>query len=121
MWFGAGRFIEKMRAEFKKHVGDERDKIIAVIEKLEDKFEESQRTQDHNYGEVGHAMREKISSVENKLREVEIWGRDNYVQKSEFEKATGRLEDAIEGLGTDIKGYLRERIDDLRKIFEAKH
>jgi uncharacterized protein YjbJ (UPF0337 family) len=120
MWFGAGRFVEQMRAEFKKHVGDERDKIIAEVEKLEEKFEDSQRTQDHNYGEVGAALRQYISNVEKQLREIEIWGRDNYVQKGEFEKATDRLEAAIKEWGADIKEDLRDRLDDLRKSFEAK-
>lgn len=114
MWFGAGRFVEQMRAEFKKHVGDERDKII-------EKFEESQRTQDHNFGEVGAAMRQYIADVEKKVREIEIYGRDNYVQKSEFEKATDRLTDAIKSMGADIKEDLRDRMDDLRKSFDAQH
>ncbi len=121
MWFGAGRFVEQMRAEFKKHIGDERDKIIAEVDKLEEKFEDSQRTQDHNFGEVGAAMRQYITDVEKKVREIEIWGRDNYVQKSEFEKATDRLTDAIKSMGADIKEDLRDRLDDLRKSFEAKH
>lgn len=120
MWFGAGRFVEQIRAEFKKHVGDERDKLIAELEKLEDKFEDSQRTQDHNFGEVGAALRQYIADVEKKAREIEMWGRDNYVQKSEFEKATDRLTDAIKSMGTDIKDDLRDRLDDLRKTFDAK-
>lgn len=121
MWFGAGRFVEQMRSEFKKHVRDELEKIISEVKKLEDEFEESQRIQDHNFGEVGAAMREYISKVEHKLHEVEIFGRDNFVQKTEFEKATGRLELAIKEMGSDIKEDLRDRIDDLRKIFEARN
>jgi predicted ribosome quality control (RQC) complex YloA/Tae2 family protein len=120
MWFGAGRFIEQIRAEFKKHIGDERDKIIAELKKLEDEFEESQRAQDHNFGEVGHAMREHIAKVEKQIREVEIWGRDNYVKKDEFEKATDRLTDAIKSVAVDIKSDIRERIDDLRDRIEQK-
>lgn len=108
MWFGAGRFVEQMRAEFKKHIGDEREKIIAELKKLEEEFEDSQRAQDHNFGEVGAAMRQYIADVEKQLREVEIWGRDNYVQKSEFEKATDRLADAIKSMGADIKADIRE-------------
>lgn len=108
MWFGAGRFVEQMRAEFKKHIGDEREKILAEIRKLEDEFEESQRVQDHNFGEVGAAMRQYIADVEKRVREVEIYGRDNYVQKSEFEKATDRLADAIKSMGADIKADIRE-------------
>lgn len=120
MWFGAGRFVEQIRAEFRKHIGDERDKIVSEIKELEDKFEDSQRSQDHNFGEVGAAMRQYIADIEKKVREVEIWGRDNYVQKGEFEKATDRLESAIKEMGTDIKDELKERLDDLRKLFDAK-
>ena len=112
MWFGAGRFVEQMRAEFKKHVGDERDKIIAEVKKLEDDFEESQRTQDHNFGEVGAAMRQYIANVENKLREVEIYGRDNYVKIPDFEKAIDRMGETIKGAVTDLK-------DDMRRILRA--
>lgn len=121
MWFGAGRFVEQMRAEFKKHVGDEREKIIAEIKTLEVKFQDEQKSQDHNFGEVGAAMRQYIADVEKKLREVELWGRDNFVHKSEFEKATDRLADAIKSMGADIKEDLRDRLDDLRKSFDAKH
>ena len=108
MWFGAGRFVEQMRAEFKKHVGDESEKLLAKIKKLDDDFEESQRAQDHNFGEVGAAMRQYIADVEKKVHDVELWGRDNYVQKSEFEKATDRLADAIKSMGADIKADIRE-------------
>ncbi len=121
MWFGAGRFVEQMRAEFKKHVGDEREKIVAEIKTLEAKFQDEQKSQDHNFGEVGAAMRQYIADVEKKLREVELWGRDNFVHKSEFEKATDRLADAIKSMGADIKEDLRDRLDDLRKSFDAKH
>ena len=117
MWFGAGRFVEQMRAEFKKHVGDEREKLVSEIKKIEKDFHESQRDQDHNFGEVGAAMRQYIANVENKVREVEIWGRDNYVQKSEFEKATDRLADTIKSMGADIKADIRE----LNAKIEAKH
>lgn len=108
MWFGAGRFVEQMRAEFKKHIGDEREKIIAELKKLEEEFEDSQRAQDHNFGEVGAAMRQKIADVEKQLNDVQIWGLNNYVQKSEFEKATDRLADAIKSMGADIKADIRE-------------
>ncbi len=66
-------------------------------------------------------MRQYIADVEKKVREVEIYGRDTYVQKSEFDKATDRLEAAIKAWGADIKEDLRDRLDDLRKSFDAKH
>jgi hypothetical protein len=110
-----------MRAAIKKDIDEERDKIVAKLEELEEKFEQDQRTQDHNFGEVGAAMRQYIADVEKKVREVEIWGRDNYVQKSEFEKATDSIRSDIRAMGADIKADLRDRMDDLRKSFDAKH
>ena len=111
MWFGAGRFVEQIRAEFKKHVGDERDKIIAEVKKLEDEFEESQRIQDHNFGEVGAAMRQFIAEVEKKVREVEIYGRDNYVKIPDFEKAIDRISENMTAgfaeIKKDIRGLLK--------------
>jgi hypothetical protein len=60
-------------------------------------------------------MRQYIADVEKKVREVEIYGRDNYVQKSEFEKATNSIRADIKEMAADIKSDLRDRIDDLSK------
>jgi len=119
--FRLGRAVEQIKAGFKKQIDDEREKIIDKIEALKSEFEESQKAQDHNYGEVGAAMRQFIADVEKKVRDVELYGERHYVQKGEFEKATNRLESAIKEMGSDIKDDLRERIEDLRKLFEAKH
>lgn len=119
--FYLGRAVEQMRAAVKEYIDSERDKVLEKIDELEHRFSDEQRSQDHNFGEVGAAMRQYTADVEKKLREVEMWGRDNYVQKSEFEKATGRLETAIKEMGADIKEDLRDRIEDLRKSFEPKH
>lgn len=118
--FRLGSAVEQMKAAVKKQIDDERDKIIDKIGAMETRFEADQETQNHRFGEVGASMRQHIADVEKKVREVEIWGRDNYVQKSEFEKATDRLTDAIKSMGADIKEDLRDRLDDLRKSFDAK-
>lgn len=119
--FRLGGAVEQMKASVKEQIEEEREKIIDKIDDLEKQFSDEQKSQDHNFGEVGAAMRQYIADVEKKVREVEIWGRDNYVLKGEFEKATVRLEAAIKEWGADIKADLRDRIDDLRKSFEAKH
>lgn len=113
MWFGAGRFVEKIRAEFKKQIGDEREKIVSELEKIENKFEESQRVQDHNFGEVGAAMRQYISDVEKKVREVEIYGRDNYVKIPDFEKAIDRFRETMTTGFAEIK-------EDIRRLLTPK-
>lgn len=105
--FTLGRAVEQMKAGFKKAIEDERDKILEEIKELELKFVEEQRSQDHNFGEVGHAMREKIASVENKIREVEIYGRDNYVKIPDFEKAVDRLSETMTAGFAEIKADIR--------------
>ena len=106
--FKLGRAVEQMKASIHKDMKDERDKIFSRIDIIEDRFADDLRAQDHNFGEVGSAMRQYIADVEKKLREVEIWGRDNYVQKSEFEKATDQIRSDIRALGADIKHDIRE-------------
>ncbi|ANW00696.1 hypothetical protein [Bradyrhizobium icense] len=112
MWFGAGRFVEQMRAEFKKHIGDELDKIIVKMEAMEARFDTDQKAQDHNFGEVGAAMRQYIADIEKKVREVEIYGRDNYVKIPDFEKAIDRMGETIKGAVTDLK-------EDMRRILRS--
>jgi hypothetical protein len=107
MWFGAGRFVEQMRAEFKKHVGDELEKIVAKIDAIETRFETDQKSQDHNFGEVGAAMRQYIADVEKRLHDVEIYGRDNYVKIPDFEKAIDRLNETMTAAFADIKQDMR--------------
>lgn len=87
------------------------------IDNLLKDFHDAQRTQDHNVGEMGAALRRFIESVKEEVHEVEIWGRDNYVQKGEFEKATDRLEEAIKGFAAEIKTDIRS----LTAKIDAKH
>lgn len=111
--FRLGQAVGELKAALRKQIDDERDKILAEIKKLEAKFADEQRSQDHNFGEVGHAMREKIASVEDKLRDVEIYGRDNYVKIPDFERA-------IERLSADFKSGLGEIRDDIRELLKSK-
>ena len=111
--FKIGRAVEEMRSGVREEIKKERDSIVDKIADLEKRFEADQKSQDHNFGEVGHAMREKIASVENKLREVEIYGRDNYVKIPDFERA-------IERLSADFKSAVGEIRDDIRELLKGK-
>lgn len=113
--FRLGQAVEQVKAALKKHIDDEIEKIGGKIDALEKSFDADQKSQDHNFGEVGAAMRQYIADVEKKVREVEIYGRDNYVQKSEFEKATNSIRADIKEMAADIKSDIRDRIDDLSK------
>lgn len=62
------------------------------------------------FGETVKAMREQVSLVQMKVHEVEIWGRDHYVQVG----AIDRFESQVKELGTDLKaamGRLESRLD----------
>lgn len=105
--FKLGRVVEQMKAGVKEQVEEEREKIIAKIEAMELRFETDQKSQDHNFGEVGAAMRQYIADVEKKVREVEIYGRDNYVKIPDFEKAIDRLAETMTSAVADIKEDMR--------------
>lgn len=78
------------------------------MERLRSEFAESQRTQDHNIGEMGSALRRYVETVEKEMHKIEIWGRDNYVQKGEFEKATESIRSAIKEMAAEIKADIKE-------------
>ena len=105
--FKLGRAVEQMRAAVREEIEQEREKVIEKIEDLERRFDADQKTQDHNFGEVGAAMRQYIADVEKKVREVEIYGRDNYVKKDEFVRATDSIRADIKALGAEIKSDLK--------------
>ncbi|MCA6104927.1 hypothetical protein [Bradyrhizobium australafricanum] len=52
-------------------------------------------------------MRRYIADVEKKVRKVEIYGRDNYVKKDEFVRATDSIRADIKALGAEIKSDLK--------------
>lgn len=109
--FKLGRAVEQMRAGVREEIEEEREKIIAKIETIEARFDAEQLRQDHNFGEVGAAMRQYIADVEKKMREVEIYGRDHYVMKSDFEKAIDRI-------GETFRLAIAELKDDIRHILQ---
>lgn len=121
MAFKLGQAVEQMKAGVREQIEEEREKIITKIDELERQFSEEQKIQDNRFGEVGAAMREKISQVEQHFRTFELYSERTYAQKGELEKATDRIEAAIKDMVNDLKDDFRDRIDDLRKSFEAKH
>lgn len=113
IWFGFGRAVEQLKAALKKEIEQERDKILNKIDELEEKFRDDQQSQDHRFGEVGAAMRQYIADVEKKVREVEIWGRDHFVQKED-------LKSMLDQLRSDFKEAVGEIKEDIRQLL-GKH
>lgn len=112
--FKLGQSVEQMKAAIKTEITEERNKILDRIDVMERRFESEQKEQDHNFGEVGAAVRQYIADVEKKVREVEIYGRDNYVKIPEFEKAMDRLSGDLKSFAAEIKKDFSERISELK-------
>ena len=108
--FRLGRAVEQIRSAMKEYIDNERDKVLGKIEELERKFDVEQRTQDHNFGEVGAAMRQYIADVEK-------FGLKNYVQKEDFRDAIDKIEETIRSGHADLKADLKE----LQKIVAQRN
>ena len=112
--FKAGRMVEEFRSDLKDKIAEVRIEIKADIDKrfaeLLAKFDDEQRTQDNNVGEMGSALRRHIETVHEKLREVEIWSRDHFVQKPELERVRQDIKDLAHSIKEDFKD-IAERID----------
>jgi len=112
---GVTRAVEAIKLDTSKKIADEvlarttalanearaRDEAIDVIRR---EFEQSQRSHDHSFGEVNAAMREKIATVEKKVYEVELWGRDNFAGKEDVRDILKDLKE----MRTEIKADFRD-------------
>lgn len=88
------------------------------MDDLRKEFHDAQRTQDNHVGEMGSALRRFIETVEKEMHDIELWGRDHYVQKSEFERATDSIRNDITMLRAEIKADFKELGN---KIDATKH
>jgi uncharacterized protein (UPF0216 family) len=125
---GLTRFAESIKNDTSEKIAAEvlaRTKALAdatearnkELDDLRKEFNEAQRTQDHNVGEMGAALRRFIETVEKEMHAIEMWGRDHYVQKTEFERATDSIRDDITALRLEIKADFKE----LGNKIDAKH
>jgi hypothetical protein len=128
MAVGATWTLSKIKQDINEKIIDEsmaRAKALAEavtsrdveLDLLRKELIESQKAQDHNIGEVGLSLRRHIEGVEKKIHEIEIWNRDNYVQKPELES----VRDAIKMLGTEIKEDFKERLKELKDSLQSRH
>lgn len=102
------RAVERIKADTSEKIADLNAIMLGRLSELADKFDKDQRVQDHNFGEVGAAMRQYVADVEKKVREVEIWGRDHYVLKEDFMVATDAIRADIRAMASDIKSDLKD-------------
>lgn len=106
--------VGKIRTDIAEKAGQIRSETDEKFADLSARFDDQQRTQDHNFGEVGAAMRQYIADVEKQVRELEIWGRDNFVQK-------GDLKPLLDQLRSDFKEAVGEIKEDIRQLMNSRN
>lgn len=102
--------VAKIKAELTTQITEEREETSRQFAALRAEFVLDQKTQDHNFGEVGAAMRQYIADVEKKVREVEIWGRDNFAMKDDVRDILKDIKDMRSDIKSDFK-ELNAKID----------
>lgn len=119
--FKVGVAIEQIQSTLRAEIDQERDKIFHRIDELEGRFNTEQRSQDHNFGEVGAALRQKMADIQKEVHKIELWGISNYVQKPELDS----VRSDIKALGANIKEMFTEMKadfkEDIREMKEGKH
>lgn len=100
--------VANIKGDLTNKIGEEREETARSFADMREQFLKEQKTQDHNFGEVGAAMRQYIANVEKEMHQIEIWNRDNFVLKSEFTKATDSLREDIKAMAADIKTDIRD-------------
>jgi hypothetical protein len=102
---------EKIAAEVLARTTALSDAVVKRNEEMEAlrrDFLDAQRIQDNHVGEMGAALRRFIESVEKEMHAIEIWNRDNFVQKGEFERATDSIKADIKAMASDIKADIKD-------------
>lgn len=105
--------VAKIKQHTVEQISAEREIRSEAIAKVAASFAADQKTQDHNFGEMGAALRRFIEEVEKEMHRIEIWGRDNYA-----------IKDDVKALRADIKDMRKEIKDDFSSLsakIDAKH
>jgi len=77
----------------------DKDKAFAGdLGELERRMQDRVAAVERDCGEMGQALRQKISETEAKTTQVELWNRDNFVSKQTFNAVVGDLRRALEKL-----------------------
>lgn len=108
--FKLGRAVEQMKAGVQEKIDAEKLARVAALDDLREEFADSQKSQDHNFGEMGAALRRFIEGVEKEMHAIELWGRDNYVQKPELENIRQDIKELSRAIKADFKD-LSEKIE----------
>lgn len=96
--------VAKIKQNTLEQIAIERIERAAAIARAYERFDEAQRTQDHNFGEVGLSLRRFIEEVEKEMHAIEMWARDHYALKDDVKD----IRTDIKEMRTEIKSELKE-------------
>lgn len=99
--------VAKIKQETSGQIASERIHTVGLLASHAAEIARERETQDKIMGELGSSLRRHIETVDRKISEVEIWGRDNYALKNDVKESISELRDDIRTLGVDIKADLR--------------
>lgn len=66
------------------------------------------------------AAHEKVHAANEKIYQVEIWARDEFVRKGSFEAVVARLEKGMEGLGNTVEKAVDKMTDKIDNIIAGR-
>ncbi len=83
--WGIGRVRDAVRDELSVSEQRIEAKIEDIERTLAGKVEDVERTSNSRIEGLRHEVGEGISAVRQKIHEVELWGRDNYVKQKQYD------------------------------------
>jgi hypothetical protein len=112
--FLSGRWVGSSAAEMKIHVSEKIKDAVrereAVLERLRRDWADSQKSQDNVFGELGASLRQALADLKDDMHNKEMWGRDNYVHKSEV----ALMREDVKGLRSDLQTMINEIKQDFK-------
>ena len=77
---------------------------------------ETLQRQDEGMRQIG----EGLSALRQKATDMELWNRDNFVRRNEFQNAVDGFTRSIDSLRADIKGEYARLNDKLDRVIQGK-
>jgi len=102
------RAVTKIRDDTTKKIIEETEKLTSRLELIVQKFDVDQRMQDERLMRECVSMRDMMSDFEKELHQVELFGRDNYVQKEEFAAQIQEVKNTFVRMSEEIKKDLKD-------------
>lgn len=95
--------INAVKEELTGAIAAESSRAARAVQEAMDTFREDQDTQDQRYAELISAVRAYVQAVEKEMHAIEIWGRDNYVLKTDFTRAIDSFSKTLDDIAKTFR------------------